>query len=291
MSKLLKSMKPQIIKEPIEKYLAKTEFISSHGLMNIRKSPFHYKKLLERKEPPTKSMLIGSAFHCLLLEPNVFDKQYIAFKKPEPDKTMGAKANKEEFEWMQSANPDKTILMEDAYNEIVQMTFEVNKVKGARDLLKLKGERARVEESIYLEVDGIKRKIRPDKYLKSGVLIDVKTTKNAHPDSFKRDCLTYHYDLQLAFYADTLQKVTGVEFKDVFIIAVENTYPYACQVYSCSEIGFIDIGRTRYLKAMEIYKECLKSGKYPGYEKLTNNEYGIFDLSLPDWFLKENVVD
>lgn len=281
-------MKPQITKEPIGDYLSKTDYISSHGLMNILRSPFHYKKLLERKDPPTKSMIIGSAFHSLLLEPEVFYEQCAVFTKPYPDKTMSNKANKEAFEELKMGNFAETILMKDDYNTILNMAEEVNKVKGARDLLKLKGE---VEESIYLEVDKIKIKIRPDKYCKDGILIDVKTTKNAHPDAFRRDCLTYHYDLQLAFYADMLEKVTGTEFKDVFIIAVENNYPYACQVYNCSEIGFIDIGRTRYQKAMEIYKECLKSNKFPGYEKYTNDEFGIYDLSLPDWFLKEHTVD
>jgi len=278
----------KIVKEQIGEYLTKTDYISSHGLMNILRSPFHYKKLLERKETPSKSMIIGSAFHSLLLEKETFAKNYFAFTKPEPDKTMSSKDNKEAFKDLEMLNPDKIILMEDDANVILNMAEEVNKVKGARDLLKLKGE---VENSIYLEVDGIKIKIRPDKYCKDGILIDVKTTKNAHPDAFRRDCLTYHYDLQLAFYADMLQEVTGVEFKDVFIIAVENNYPYACQVYGCSEIGFIDIGRTRYRKAMEIYKECLKSNKYPGYEKYTNDEHGIYDLSLPDWFLKEHTVD
>ena len=281
-------MKSQIIKEPIGDYLSKTDYISSHGLMHILRSPFHYKKLLERKEPPTKSMIIGSAFHSLLLEGELHREQYDVFAKPEPDKTMSAKANKEAFKDLEMLNPDKIILMEDDANIISNMAEEVNKVKGARDLLKLKGE---VEESIYLTVDKTKIKIRPDKYTKDGILIDVKTTKNAHPDAFRRDCLTYHYDLQLAFYADMLQKVTGTEFKDIFIIAVENNYPYACQVYGCSEIGFIDIGRQRYQKAMEIYKECLKSGKYPGYEKYTNDEFGIYDLSLPDWFLKEHTID
>jgi len=281
-------MKPQIIKEPIQDYLSKTDYISSHGLMNILRSPFHYKKLLERTEPPSKSMIIGSAFHSLLLEPKVFAEQYVVFYKPESNKTMGAKVNKEALEGMEFDNPNKITITQDDYNTISNMAEEVNKVKGARDLLKLKGI---VEESIYLEVDGIKRKIRPDKYCESGIVIEVKTTKNAHPNSFRRDCLTYHYDVQSAFYPDTLQEVTGTEFKDVFIIAVENNYPYACQVYSCSEIGFIDIGRTRYQKAMEIYKECLKSGKWPGYEKYTNDEFGIYDLSLPDWFLKEHTVD
>ena len=281
-------MKTQIKKETIQDYLSKAEFISAHGLMNILRSPFHYKKLLERTEKPSKSMIIGSAFHSLLLEPDVYDEHYIIFRKPEPEKTMGAKVNKEALAEITVDNPHKTILTEDDANEIFKMVAEVKKVKGARDLLELKGN---VEESVYLEVDKIKIKIRPDKYCKDGILIDVKTTKNAHPDSFRRDCLTYHYDLQFAFYVDMLCKITGTEFKDVFIIAVENSYPHACQVYSCSEIGFIDIGRQRYQKAMEIYKECLKSGKWPGYEKYTNDEFGIYDLSLPDWFLKEHTVD
>ena len=278
----------KIVKEPIAEYLAKAEFISSHGLMNILRSPFHYKKLLEKKEKPSKSMVIGSAFHSLLLEPYSFPEQYAIFNKPERDKTMSAKANKEALKDLEMLNPDKIVLIEDDANEITKMATQVSKVKGAKDLLKLKGN---IEESVYLEVNKIKIKIRPDKYTENGALIDVKTTKNAHPDSFRRDCLTYHYDLQLAFYADMLKEVTGVEYKDVFIIAVENNYPYACQVYSCSEIGFIDIGRQRYQKAMEIYKECLKTNKYPGYEKYANNEYGIYDLSLPDWFLKEHTVD
>ncbi len=280
--------KAKIVKEPISDYLSKTDFISAHGLMNILRSPFHYKKLLERKEKPSKSMIIGSAFHSLLLEPKAFEEQYTVFRKPEPDKTMSTKANKDALADMKIRLSHKTILMEDDYTIISNMAEEVNAVKSARDLLNLKGN---VEESIYLEIDGVKIKIRPDKYTKNGVLIEVKTTKNAHPNSFRKDCLNYYYDLQPALYTDVLKEISGTEYKDVFIIAVENNYPYACQVYSCSELGFIDIGRGRYQKAMEIYKECLKSGKYPGYEKLANNEYGIFDLSLPDWYLKDNITN
>lgn len=276
---------PIFKKEKIEDYISNKEFISSHGLMDILRSPFHYKKGLKIKPEPTKALIIGAAFHCLLLEPKEFDKQYEVFTKPYPDHSMNKLQNKNALEDLEESNPDKVILKKEDFNEISNILNEARNNKRIRELLELKGV---IEQSIYFEDKEfkVKAKIRPDKYCTSGILIDVKTTIDASPEGFSRQCMNFNYDMQLAFYPDKLREIYGKEFKFIFIIAVENKYPYACQVYNCVELGFIDVGRKKYKKAMADYVECLKTDKWKGYEKYATNPYGIIDLKLPDWHLR-----
>ncbi len=271
--------------ENIEDYISNKEYISSHGLMDILRSPFHYKKGLEKAKEPTKAMIIGSAFHSLLLEPKEFDKEYMIFNKPERDKTMASKENKLALLEMKEKCGNK-LLMEDEFDIIQNMKNEAISNKRIMELMDIKGY---VEQSIYFEDQEfkVKAKIRPDKNcIDNDTLIDVKTTNNASPDDFARQCMNFNYDLQLAFYADTLSELSKSKYTNIFIIAIENQYPYACQVYNCVELGFIDIGRKKYKKAMAEYVECLKTKKWKGYEKYSENEYGIIDLKLPPWYLR-----
>lgn len=275
---------PIFKKEKIEDYISNKEFISSHGLMDILRSPFHYKKGLEKETEPTKAMIIGSAFHSLLLEPKEFDKEYMIFHKPERYKTMASKENKAVLWDMKEKSYDK-LLMEDEFDIIKNMRNEAVSNKRIKELLDLKGV---IEQSVYFEDKEfkVKAKIRPDKYCTSGILIDVKTTIDASPEAFARQCMNFNYDLQLAFYADKLEEIIGQKFNDIFIIAIENKYPYACQIYNCAELGFIDIGRKKYKKVMAEYWECLTTNKWQSYEKYAGNEFGIIDLKLPDWHLR-----
>ena len=36
-----------------------------------------------------------------------------------------------------------------------------------------------------------------------------------------------------------------------------------------------------------LWKECITDGKYPGYQVWCENKYGVNELSLPNWAVKE----
>ena len=146
----------------------------------------------------------------------------------------------------------------------------------------LKGKK---ELSYFTEDDetGLTIKCRPDCQTQVGdthILIDYKSCADASGDKFMRDAINLMYDLQMAFYKDIMDKVTGHEHSVIFI-AQEKTPPYAVNILEANEY-FLKSGRDMYRTYLNIYKECLETGNWYGY---TNG--AINTLGLPKWLQKQ----
>lgn len=61
-----------------------TERLSHSSFKEFCKSPRHFVMYKTRKDEPTKAMNEGSIFHCLCLEPDLFDERYIVQTVPSP---------------------------------------------------------------------------------------------------------------------------------------------------------------------------------------------------------------
>lgn len=109
------------------------------------------------------------------------------------------------------------------------------------------------------------------------VIVDYKTTINAHPDALSKTLHSYGYHVQGAFYADGAQ-VLGLGGSDLLFVLIfqEKTAPY---LVSCVQLDPHALRTGRDLKAWatDIYAECTATGHWPGYGE------GIDYVSLPPW--------
>ena len=71
---------PKLITEPAELYHSKAEiYLSSHQLSRFRKCPQTYHQFRSglMTEPHRDAYAFGEAFHCLVLEPERFEQDYL----------------------------------------------------------------------------------------------------------------------------------------------------------------------------------------------------------------------
>jgi len=108
-----------------------------------------------------------------------------------------------------------------------------------------------------------------------GLIADLKTTRDAHPDRFQRQALWYSYHAQLAWYANGL-RIAGLSDPAAhYLIAVESAPPYPVTLHSLTP-RLIDDGLRLCRLWMETLKVCAESGAWPGYAETA------IDFDAPD---------
>lgn len=242
---------------------------SNSGLKLVARSPAHY-KYAERKEP-TRNLVIGSALHMAVLEPELYAKTYLnSGAEDRRSKEYNALADKHGGEFVLTADESKKI------DGIASSLFGE-----CGHLLELPGSSELSGFSIDPE-SGLTCKHRFDKLTDCGIGIDLKTTIDARSDAFSRSINAYGYHVQAAFYTDQYQWITGDNLKDFIFIVVESASPYACKMYRLDQES-LDIGRDIYRKCLDEYAKCKASGEWPAYE---NN--GIEEISIPSWAISQH---
>lgn len=236
---------------------------------------------LESEFKQTDAMALGSAFHCLILEPEAFDAQFVVA----PGVDRRTKAGKEQWAQFVAQSEGKTVMTEEQFETVEGMTKSLKSHKLAMKMLN-GGE----SEYSYFGTDqdtNLKLKCRPD-YVNNSVLIDLKTTIDASPDGFLRELLKYNYHLQAAFYIDVFNLAQGpneLPTESFYFIAVENKAPYAVGVYSIDEVG-LGAGRALYkncLAEYKVYQDALQ--KDPNYKKAYCED--ALELEIPIWALQK----
>ena len=122
---------------------------------------------------------------------------------------------------------------------------------------------------------GVKCKAKADA-IGDGVVIDLKTTIDAAPHEFQRSIATFGYFRQAAHYLDGYEATKGERAKDFIFVAVESQPPHAFALYRL-DAASIAAGRLEMKRAAAVYRDCMQSGNWPGYEP------GIATLALPRW--------
>ena len=80
------------------------------------------------------------------------------------------------------------------------------------------------------------------------VIIDLKTTRDSSPESFRRSAYNYGYDRQAAFYLD------GFKADEFWFLVIEKESPYRVGIYKASD-EFIEGGRQKNQSLLKKYKE------------------------------------
>jgi hypothetical protein len=212
----------------------------SNSMLNVLrdKSPMHLKALRDaaNDNQPTAAQRIGTAFHMLVLEPELFDESYVmpmvmpegtlsttddlkAALKDAGEKVSGTKP--ELISRLKAVRPDaliadelkhayavsnagRTIITIEERDQLYAMREAVMAHPSANKILT--GCKYVTEHSVYARDPGtgILRRVRPDLWRFDGIVGDLKTTDDASPEGFARSIAKWGYDVQHPYYLDTL---------------------------------------------------------------------------------------
>ncbi len=143
------------------------------------------------------------------------------------------------------------------------------------------------EQSLFWQQHGIWRRARldflPDRVegrRYDMVIPDYKTSISAAPEDFPKDATRWGHYMQAAWYIDAVTSL-GLARNPAFVFVVqEKAPPYLVTVIALDEVA-LKIGRIRNKEACDIYAECKKSGRWPGYSD------DVETVALPVWFERE----
>lgn len=220
----------------------------------------------------TAAMAFGSAFHKYTLEGRAaFDAEYAI--KPE-DMSFATKEGKQ---W-RSENIGKGIVTAAEWRMIVEMAGAMRAKPKTAALLT----GARPEVTLAREENGVWLKSRPDAMNdKLQVAVNLKTCEDASEDAVRKSIESYggSYYVSAALCVDMLKALTGDDWQYVFVFC-EKTAPYESRRVVLKPT-VLEWGRMRYRRALATFAECVKSGRWPGYDDAT------IEADLPPWAEKK----
>jgi len=277
-----------------DEWREKNTYISKSGLVRIKESPAHYKE----GEPfiETPEIIFGRMYHCFILQPEKFKKDYIVFddsKIISELKSKGIKSPKATNEYKHwygtkiSEYEDKSLIEKDDYERMIGMKDRLLQHPYAKMLISNGLPEQGLIGELETKAGRIGIKLIPDlRNDNKRICIELKTTVRASKRDFPKEAANYDYHIQAAFYSDLLELFYGDNREVKFIfIAQEKRRPYAFNIFEAGP-KFIAQGRYEYELLMQLYKYCIDNNKWPGYQCFCPNKYGIVDLELPTWSIQ-----
>ncbi|MBR2207789.1 MAG: PD-(D/E)XK nuclease-like domain-containing protein [Synergistaceae bacterium] len=251
--------------------------LGSSQLGELARSPLHYITSVNSPHKETPATKLGTATHCAILEPERFDIEYI--EAPCIDRrTKDGKAI-----WSEIEQSGKIILSSDEYSRVTEMANAIRSHDLASKLL----QGGVCEQSVYwnqkvssLDMPEILCKARPDyiKPLKKGyIIVDIKTTQDAHISEFQRKAYyKWRYYLQAAHYVRGFEAVTGEKVTAFMYVVIESEAPYAISIFKAGD-DYLKVGEDKIQELYELYASCMVSNNWPSYSD------EIQELRLPKW--------
>lgn len=258
-----------VINMPNEAYHA-YQGISKSGLDLINRSPAHYAHREQRE--PTRAMVIGSAIHAAILEPEVFERDYLLLRDVTDRR---ASAYKEAVK----TRSEEFVLTGKEADHVKGMQDSVFLNREATELLSAEGW---VELSAFVECNetGALLKARFDKLNADGTAVDLKSTTDIRYEQFQRSIGNYRYHVQDAHYSRVFHLITGYNLKAFKFVCVESASPHASKIYRLDDESR-NIGYRAAMADLAVYAECERTGEWPypdGSEEL---------ITLPAWALDD----
>lgn len=261
---------------PNETYHAIKSHLSRSALMDYDRCPRTYwAKHINPNRPkiePTAAMVMGSAFHKMILEPNTLQDEFIV--KPEP--VLLKDVGREKYDAYKRAideveNTSKIVIPFPMYQDLDAMRSTILKHEQAMQLIN----EARIEESFFWkdEHSGMLLKCRPD-ILHDNMIVDLKTCSDASPRAYQAEMVKYGYHIQGAMVRDGVEAIEGRRINNVINICVETKYPHNMAIYIIDEYA-LDEGQAKYKNILLDLKNAIGHNEF--------KDYGIQTIGLPRW--------
>jgi hypothetical protein len=248
-----------------------------------RMSPMHarHKWRGDEEDSASDAASLGTALHSRVLRPGVYEDTYdVALSQCEATKGDGDRCSysaKERYDgtWYcgthaPDGEPDDIeVLKADTADQVQSMASALEVDPDAAPLLFGLPGASEVTALWQDEATGLMCKARPDRVvgLPDGVaIVDLKSTRSAHPEDFRRKMATYGYWLQPPFYALGVREAaeSDVEVKDFVFACVESSEPYATQCYR-PHPREQQAKRTRMSELIGQIADCESEGFWPSY--------------------------
>lgn len=255
----------------------KSRPLSQSSLKEFKKSPLHYIAYLEDKKEYNPAYVIGGAIDCLIFTPEDFNKRYIV--NAECDRrTKEGKAIYEEF--LKDAD-GKEILKKEDFEMCVAMkhSFFMNPLAN----------------KLFERCDNLQTKMNwIDKETKlpmvtiadatgEGIILSLKTSQSANPDSFSADASKYNYFLQCGIEMEAMARKG--KFPDYYYAVIEKSGRYPITIMKASD-DFINYGKKLFRNLLENFNMCMQQKRFhEGYEFWSI--VGYHTLELPFWAKKK----
>ena len=234
------------VKDTFEEYLSK-DAISASDIKTFLKSPrkYWYEKISPFPKPEKEQQrhfAIGSAVHEMVMEPHLFEKNYII--SPKIDRRTSA--GKEMYLAFQEQASGKTIIFQNEMEMITEMATNCRLNKTFLEYL----EDCHFEISCYTDdiPTGLSLRMRPDILPNNkDVIVDIKTCRESSLKAFKSDVYSYGYSLSAAFYIDHIGR------DNYIFAAIEKAAPYQTSLFALPD-EMMDYGRYQYRMGLDLIK-------------------------------------
>ena len=247
-----------------------TEAFSKSFMTKFDRSPAHAK--VPEKPPGSqkvRNMLVGSAFHTTVLEPEKFEKEYVVL--PEGKKRVGT-----------HDADGRAILNFTEGGDLPGMREAVRNHEDAGPLLSF----GQAEVSVFWQDPdyGFLCKARPDWITPNGIIIDLKSTEDAREEAFSRTAYNLRYRWQGYWYLNGASIAKGEPHNIFIIIAVEKEPPYGVYVYEVDKEMLL-LAMEEIAPLLKKYNQSLKSDIWSCYPP------GMKSLELPRWARRREFDD
>ena len=270
----------------------------------LRKSPYHYKRLNEPRPPelvkqPTAQMALGTMVHVATLEPDAFDERYIVgpdiSKNSNAWKAFAAACVEQRVEPITQLQRDQAFAMAQSVRALpdfepllaacateVSMWWECPATgvlcKARPDLVK---RYPPPDVPVLADADNPEQQLRAATIAERGfaILADLKTTESADAEAFARSVADWSYHTQAHWYSEGAEVALAVPVLSFLFVVVEREYPYAAASYTLDD-NALAVARDINLAARDLFKRCEQTQEWPGYPRDTR------DIALPPWYMK-----
>ena len=243
--------------------------LNGSALLHMRRSPMKYKHEKDHPTPPTQAMILGTATHRMILEPDRVNDFAVWGTQPE-EKVRSGKV----WEAFKAANPDRMIITVPERDAMVGMAV------GARrnlPIMKYANAKGKCEVSMFWKdsTSGRLYKGRIDKIVEGHLILDLKTTRDCRPFKFGAQAYQLGYHIKMAMYWSGYRAITGHAPK-MRLLAIESKPPHESAVYRVTEDALVQ-GMEEWQELERLLSECEKNDEWPAAEQEET------DLILPAW--------
>lgn len=235
------------------------------ALKHLDRSPAAYKTALALGSEDKAAFVFGRVAHLAVFEPDSLPSSVAVWD--------GGVRRGKEWDAFVSAHSGKEILKSDEFTELSALALAVRQKPSVRRHLLAKGH---AEPTFSWEEEGLPLKGRADWVSELGI-VELKTTRDASPAGFGRECAQRNYHVQAAMYSDAYEAAHGRRLP-YFIVAAEKSAAHDVVVYRVSE-ELLNAGRERYRAWLGLLKSCVASGAWPGADTGLDE----MPLVLPAW--------
>lgn len=271
--------------EPAEIYHQRVLGVASNGALKLidEKTPAHYKHWVtsEDDEEEKAQFAFGKAYHCAVLEPEVFADTYACLPEDAPkdlrrfrDAARPSQATLDSIAWwdeFEAANEGRVFIDFDRRETLLAMSasqraMRVDIANVTLTLAELIDACQKEVSGYYIDEEtGLLCKIRFDllsEELRFGA--DLKTALDAGAEAFARTVARHRYDQQQAHYNEGFRRITGHGLRSFMFMPIEKAAPYVPAAWTLGEATETRGWDLRQRAIRKMHK-CVTSDTWPGY--------------------------